>query len=443
MKHVHIFLKAMAALLALSLLWGCKSGVEERFSSTEKGNQEDRPTLTVCMDMDIGGEQDSSASLITLLRSAVPELMGDFHVEVQSIPGMGTERETALTHMRIEALADQGPDLFLCRSPRARMRVFNEEPEEGLFRYPKALMDRKMFLPLDEYMEGAGLMEWDKLYPQIMEAGRSEEGQVILPLGWRVNVTLVKSEDCTLTETLPMTFEQMLESEDPVILRACWGNLFGDSLGTLADYAKDEPAFTQEELAAHLEGLRLNEELNMAEALDKLGMWAMPAAPLGRANAQLFMQRDPDYLLIPRYNREGGATAYISSFGAVSRGAKEPEAAFRVLDALLGKEAQQSSELLSYDYGLPVRMDLLQEEERVGAAFEAGGKSYESWYLSAHNYQQLQELAGQVNVADFYTPIHQELAELYPAYIEAGTIEERQKLVSEAYTTISMMLAES
>ena len=44
---------------------------------------------------------------------------------------------------------------------------------------------------------------------------------------------------------------------------------------------------------------------------------------------------------------------------------------------------------------------------------------------------------------DFFTPVHYELSDLYMAYMQAETKEEREKLVAEAYKNIDMMLAES
>ena len=127
-------------------------------------------------------------------------------------------------------------------------------------------------------------------------------------------------------------------------------------------------------------------------------------------------------------------------------GDKQPEAAFQILDLLLSKDVQKDSELLTYDYGAPVHMDLLKsnKRERVLAPFDLpDGAHKERWGLNDHNYDQLQALIKQITVVDFPTPVHHELQELWLPYQQAQTQEEREKLVHDAYRTITMMLAES
>lgn len=435
----YLTLSLAALMLAFT---GCGKGPAP--SSGEPNSDsvtvKEKPTLTVCMDMDIGSQGSCSSKLANLLKDCAPEFKENYKLSVEPIPGDGPNRESAIDHIRVEMLAGKGPDLFICQSPRAANPDFGRKQREvGLFQYPRALMERNMFLPLDDYIENAAHMEWDKLYPQIMEAGRNEHGQLILPIGWTMSFTAIDNEIYSLPDDLPMTFDEMLASDDPGIIMSVFNGTFGDSLGEVADYEKDEPAFTQEELASHLEGLRKNLELRTAELSDSLNM-PMPAN-FSRINASHFSQATPDSVIIPQYNRQGGATAYITCFGAVNINAEQPDAAFLVLDALLSKDAQQLSELLSFDRGAPVHMELLQD--KVSVPFTYNNRDYQRWYLSEYNYGQLQELIRQINVVDFPSPVHHELSELYRPYMDAETQEEREKLVSDAYSRIRMMLAES
>ena len=285
-------------------------------------------------------------------------------------------------------------------------------------------------------------MEWDKLYPEIMAAGKNDEGQQILPISWNMDFTRFDAESYTPPEGLPMSFDEMLESNDPGIKYAILYSGFGGSLGMLADYENDAPAFTEEELMAQLEGHRENREHRTMELFESLGRPG--GVTFGRLNASLFTQYDPDSVLIPQYNRNGGATANITTFGAVNINTKAPEGAFRILDVLMSKEVQRDSELLSMDKGAPVHMELLGSEEKVNAPFErANGKTVPRWWLSDYNYDRLQELIKQINAVDFVTPVHHELTELYRTYMQAETPEEREKLAGKAYTEVKMMLAES
>lgn len=412
----------------------------EPSSSSASVTVTEKPTLTVCMDMDIGyGGSIYASKLADTLKDCAPEFKENYKLSVEPIPGDGPNRESTMDHIRVEMLAGAGPDLFICRSPLSAYPDLGRERQVGLFQYPKALMERNMFLPLDDYIENAAHMEWDKLYPQIMEAGRNEKGQLILPIGWTMDFTAIDKEVYSLPDNLPITFDEMLASDDPgIIASVSWDSVCA-GLGEVADYEKDEPAFTQEELTAHLEGQREHMELRTAELSDSLNM-PKPCI-FSRINASHFSQVTPDSVIIPQYNRQGGATAYITCFGAVNINAEQPDAAFLVLDALLSKEAQQLSELLSYDRGAPVHMELLRD--KVFAPFTYNNRDYQRWYLSEFNFDQLQELIKQINVVDFPTPVHHELSELYRPYMEAETQQEREKLVSDAYSRIRMMLAES
>lgn len=436
----------MSALLMLTFT-GCSHSAPESGAPSESSSgaaETEKQTVAVCMDMDLGQKGQSASLLKSVIIDYAPEFTESYELEIESVPGTGSGREPALDNIRVAMMAGKGPDLFLCVSPRAADPELlpPRERETGLFPYPRAMMKRKMFLPLDGYIEGAEYMEWDKLYPEIMAAGKNDDGQLILPMSWSMNFTRFDAESYTPPKGLPMTFEEMLESDDPGIKYAILCSDFGGSLGMLADYENDTPAFTEEELLSQLEGLRENRENRTMELIESLGR--PNEVTLGRLNASLFTQYDPDSVLIPQYNRDGGVTAYIIAFGAVNINTKVPEGAFRVLDVLMSKEVQKDSELFSMDRGAPVHMELLSSEEKVNAPFERdSGKTVPSWGLSDYNYERLQELIKQINAVDFVTPVHHELTELYRPYMQAETPEERERLVNEAYTEIKMMLAES
>lgn len=446
--------KSLALILALLMLGlcGCKSAPDSSTAPEPSSSQSSskpavtdiRTTVTICMDMDLGSEADHSSLLMDIINDFAPELKDNYKFEIESVPGAGVGRESALDHIRVEMMAGGGADLFLCQSPSAADPDLMLPRQTGLFQYPKALMQRNMFLPLDEYIENAIYLEWDKLYPEIMAAGKNEKGQLILPISWTMNFNRFDAQSYTPTVDLPMTFDEMLESEDPGILEAAWTSDVTKSLGAVADYENETPAFTKEELLSQLEGLMENSQHRTMERYESLGSPGI--AYFGRINASHFSQYDADSVLIPTYNREGGVTASITSFGAVNINAKEPEGAFRVLELLLSKLVQQDAELLSWEYGAPVHMDLLQSKEKVNAPFEprgGNGQTVPRWGLTDYNYDRLQELIKEINVVDFVTPVHHELQELYRPYEQAGTQEEREKLVDDAYRRITMMLAES
>lgn len=438
----------LALCLLIALFSACQNSEAENSKPKLAANRDkapSRPELTLCLDLSgrVGG--DASGDLKNFLKTYVPGYQEDFNVTVESLNAGSENRENAMTRVRTEMMAGAGPDLFLCSCPDSLDPGMAEDLSipiiTGLFPYPRALMDRNMFLPLDEYMEDAEFLDLDQLYSQIMEAGRGEKDQQLLPLGWTTVAGLFDKEEYTLAEELPMTWDQMLQSQDPGVQRACWDWEFGGSLGVLADYDKDVPSFTLEELSAQLEGALKNLERRGAGEFD--GVMGICGEFLGKPNPSHICSKSPDFIMIPQYNRDGGATAYITAFGAVNANTEYPKEAFQVLDCLYSREAQQKSGLFSWISGLPVRKDLLNEDGKVEEPFELGSKTYKKWYMSQWNYQQLQSLAEQVNAVDFFNPMYQELTDLWSEYQREEDPGERRKLTEEHYTTLKMMLAES
>lgn len=70
------------------------------------------------------------------------------------LPRTGAERESQLTSIRTEVLAGKGPDIFICSCPN-----FDYDNSKPLFLFPNQVMERRVFLPLDSYLENAEYME--------------------------------------------------------------------------------------------------------------------------------------------------------------------------------------------------------------------------------------------------------------------------------------------
>ena len=179
MKNIRIFKRLTITLMAALLLAlaGCKGGGESSGSGEPDGSQQsdraEKPTLTVCMDL---GYDQTPEKLQDIVREYAPEFKDSYKLKIEPI--LDVNRDASLGRIRVEMMAGKGPDLFLCMNPQATI-FFPSTEKQALFQYPKALMKRHMFLPLDDYIENAKYMEWDKLYPEIMAAGKNDDGQQI------------------------------------------------------------------------------------------------------------------------------------------------------------------------------------------------------------------------------------------------------------------------
>lgn len=92
-------------------------------------------------------------------------------------------------------MSGSGPDVFIMRCDEKA----SWHTEQALFQIPEQAIESGLFLPLDDYIENAQFIEWDKLTPIVMEAGRNEEGQLILPLTYNIPITFFRAPDVSHT----------------------------------------------------------------------------------------------------------------------------------------------------------------------------------------------------------------------------------------------------
>lgn len=449
----------VAILVLLVHFQACESGREvpdgpvpslTLSSQASEGEKAEKPELSIWLDLNPGVDGPGAYRDMNMFLRTVPGFGKEFTADVECAPGVGVDRDSAVTHFRIEMMSGKGPDLLICTSISPFKASISGV--DGTFNYPQAMMRRNMFHPLSGYIAEAQYMEWDKLQPEIMAAGEYGGEQYLLPLSYTIQATVFDKELYTPSAELPMTWQEMAESSDPGIVYACTMGGLTDALGQLGDYENEEPAFSEEELLSTLETIRLLREERMESFWEELGdAICSPNVPIGPLNSQSFSAWTADGYLVPAYNRSGGATANVNAYAAINANAQYPDIAFRVLDKLMSKEAQQECSLYDFISGLPTYIGLGLEEAPLrgvnGKAFPDGTTQYGSeedgWYLSEWNYSQLQDLLSQVKAVDFYNPLHRELDEAQSSYMSAATPEEREKIAHDCYTTLRMMLAES
>lgn len=398
MKKAVIFLMA---ILILSQLTACGRG-EDKPEDTGP----EPVTLNVCADLrEAGGRTVSDLLLST------PGAGTDFTVLTETIPVEGPDREKALTRIRTEILAGKGPDVFICDTALMRW----EGPT--LFPFPRQVMENRVFLPLDSCLEEAEFIEWDKFQPKIMEAGRNEEGQLLLPMGYEIRMFVSEKSPGGPEPGSPL--DEGLNLYMP----------FYDVLGELADYEKDTLALTEEELFKEYSG-----QIAAYKSVDHTELPVQIAyvtdgglRVMGESQPELLDLDKTEYLMMSGRNLSGGATANITAFAGINRNTGHPEEAFRLVDFLLSKENQASSAI--YNNALPVHTDLYSEDA-----------PWHGHSMSKGNFAQLQGLLDSVNVVKFYTPLESLVYEGWN--LDAGE-DELRELVHKACVKMNMYLAES
>lgn len=396
---------------------------------------------------------------------------GPEDVELEFLPGLSesggyinsADREAALTHLRTEMMSGAGPDLLIC-SCDYLLNI------DYLFRYPEQAMKRNLFLPLDGYIQNARFMQWDRLFPKVMEAGRTDQGQLVLPLTWRLPVTCFRKSEVEHIPSQTMTYGEALDSGDPVLTLGSAGTvLYGDEIPNimqlgrmgcqflqLADWDTETLAFSQEELLEMAENQQALLERWDAGEFDQapqcfqnmLVQGYSEDSTLYRLGGELIdpfrgISREEALTMVPIYTREGGYGATITSFGAVNANSQRPEDAFFLLDLLLSKEYQASGVMDGLarrnSLGMPVHMDLGTEEDPF----------YQNWFFSEENYAAYTQLRDNIKEVRFGCRLDMYLEDVF---VQVWTVakdlspEEEVDLpqaVEKLYTQMKMELGES
>ncbi len=468
----------LAVLMLITMLTGCAGGEAGQTAFAGAPGKEAEP-LKVCVDLGsfreirdpawanqkIKGDQHHAMTLFEADFKSYLQMnsLEPIELTIEYIPehieGGNPERETTISRLRTEIMSGEGPDIFLLGS--------NDREIEPLFKVPEKNMANGAFLPLNDYIENAKLMEFEKLVPGVMSAGQYDGEQYILPLTYTMPLTFYNGNEVQHTASKTMTWEQMLESE-PYLRHAAYVfaekgdmNLLGpyllNSFGQIADYKNDKLLLTEEALLKRIEALialeheRFYKEDTVPELpanwqhylsydFDRMVKWrgCPPESALydEEAAAALPPLEDP-YTIVPMYSDDGGAMATVLTYAAINANTKQPEKAFFVLDYIFGLKSQQSSSVfqLTCVDAIPVHMDLMQEE-------------YPLTYIGTYNlhegtYKELREVQENITGAAFSNVFFYELEAMYNkcGYAKRKG-ESYDEIVSETYDMLRQIIAE-
>lgn len=380
---------------------------------------------------------------------------GPVDYELEIVPASGPERDTALDRLRTEIMAGGGPDVFYV----ANLSQENTGTD-GLFPIPEKSMAEGIFLPLDEYIENSSqFTDWDNQIEPIMAAGRTEEGQVVVPLSYTLPVTFYRRSDVPNTYTADTTWADMLADESGILQAAgTWyhpaatfyedfvggkGDFLENILGKLADYEKEELQFTPEDLLERAEEILALKEKEAAGELTAVPKHFQLSLSLNYDGSPQYHEWTPipryeDLTMVPIYSDDGGATATIVSFAAVNTNTARPADAFFVIDILLSDTIQRSSNV-SYKLlllkALPVQADLGKEWDR--------DYRIRGWGFSEANFEEYCRVREQITNVQFQSLLTQELDDFYGKLQMAETNgQDPAQLAAEAYAAMERALKE-
>lgn len=423
--HALIFI----SLCLCAFFSGCKASVPGDSTSNPSSlstNDNQLPVITICVDMMAASDNNIRETLSTL-----PGYKTEYDAQIELIPTEDEKRNSALGRIRTELLSGKGPDIFFfdCYPPG----LHDEDSWGRLFPFVEKLMENRTFLPLDDLIDNPKYMVWDELLPCVMNAGKNEEGQLVLPLGYTFSAHLYSMEHEQLLPSQNLSWDNMRTSDNPLLFDAAGGR-FSDIIGNLADYPNDTLCFTEEDLLSKslemMDFVQSSSNKNEGLAIDSTYIYFN--GHYISATGITLDDDSPGYLMVPGYNCSGGLTVNIASVAAVNRNTEHADIAISMLDYLLSKESQQKSPLFTECVqGMPVCTKLGDKNNPL-----QGG-----WYMNNANFQAYNSLLEKIDTVKFFSPLDNEMMEIVKAM--PCSEDELKKVVHKQFMTMQMMLAES
>lgn len=457
--------KISAGLMAIVLSLTVCSCANDETQVKKTAEFDPGEPVTICFDLDgsLDGRHYSMGESFELKftgtkarESAVKKILEDIkaqggpaNVSVEFIEGQGEEREGALTRLRAELMAGEGPDVFLISH--------KQYTNSNLFKFVEKKMEDNIFLPLDGYMEQAEFMDKSRMHPAVLNAGKNTKGQqVLIPLRYIFPTAIFPAADVELGLSQSYALGDMIDGSNPALTAALasWrgeesilANL-SSAFGRKADYKKESLTFTQEEFRDVIHQL-----LDFYEKLDKdyFGDLQNGVAQADLWHYQLAIShkkwKNQPVTFIPFFNRQGGFTAKICDFIAVNGNSKNPAGAFWVVDYISGEQQFQSSDLHMYlnSHGHPIYDELMQEATMLPYRKDSGAQTDIGDYIYFENrdWQAFTSARDQIDSADFPSELDVELDMLFYKLEEAGDSSEQDKIIDDCYKNMMMLIGES
>lgn len=374
-------------------------------------------------------------------------LPGGKEIELEVLPLEDEDLKARISHLKVEIMSGGGPDVFILSSDYPMSGAYCNQPR--LFPNPDKALQGELFLPLDDYIADAQFMTYQEMNPAVLKAGKSEEGQVILPMFHSINMGIAYTE--LDTKQFPAAWNQRV-TETPE-LAASYGMVFRNGLfrsivfSDVADFAQEDMLISEEELL---------ETVNTAVSVSQTSLEENQSAewlsdPFVNANEPWAGEQNPDYVetVFPLTNMDGSITSYIDSYIAINRNTPYPDEAFALVDMLMSKEFLSLTPFWDNDRINRGSSTALFRELRGWAGLpiydsmlENGDSILPNRILPSARWPIYKEALSNLSVY-FPSTVDTDLESLFMNCKEANGSEEIENLVKRAYTTMKMMLSES
>lgn len=425
-------------------------------------NQTIRMFLTVCalviVTVGCGKEQEvEKAEKLTVCTGSMQEervyklveewqkMNKGVETEVIVIPSDDTLAETRITELRTEIMSGGGPDVFIM--PCDENTEKEDVPE--LFSNPEKAMYSDLFLPLDDYILNAEYMDSDGWNQTIMDSGKTDEGQILLPLTYRYYAYVFRNVDFENSQELPESWEKLIGYQNPnlgefMALETLFSMPY--TLGKLADYQEEKLLLSEEELQKRVEEIFTWYENSRA---DQTGIQPIATGKVGEEFCEMLDAaaiEDGTAIVLP--NDEGGVTAYVTVYAAINRNTEKPDQAFSLLDFLFSDEIMTGDGFSGEDplTGIGFRCNVQDNyNDGISVNLEAAQK------ISRNPVSRdlLEQMNRRINEVRYYSNLENELYWMVYRCMAWDkdhepplSAEERREVIHQTYEEMEMQLAE-
>lgn len=305
----------------------------------------------------------------------------ELEVEIINIPSDETSAEVKVTELRTEIMSGEGPDVFVFAN--SLPTVWKEERRDVmLFPNPEKAMYSDLFLPMDSYLEESEYIHTVSGNPVVLQAGQTEEGQMLLPIIYDYYACIFPEEESDPTSPFPESWEEIVSSEFMMkALRSQNYQGFMAYLGQLADYQKEELLISEEMMQSQWK-----------EMLSRQSRWRDVA--FERVSVSYFLigqlaDGKQNHVFYPVPNVDGGVTAGISVYAGINRNTQIADEAFSFLETFY--EYTKNGEFFT-DLGI-----FIEQDEYLQKIYKL------NYHISEKDIDAFLEMDAKISVARFYS----------------------------------------
>lgn len=398
------------------------------FVGCGKKKIEETKTLTLCVEESL---TDSARELLDLWETLNENVQGKLEV----IPQDSDAAEIKISNIRTELMSGEGPDVFLLSTNTTRRM----EGYLCLFPNLEKTIYTDTFLPLDTFLEESKHVNTETWNKKILEAGKTEQGQMILPLSYSYyKYAFPKTE--VDKSSIPNSWDALMTCENPMIQKEMMPISFNfySLFGKLADYKEGKLLFSKEEFHKQMEETKnhlqtlYEKELPASNSQGVISSWSSSFYTSLETSQE-------DMILAGVPNIEGGITAGVDWYTAINKNSQMKEDAFSLLDLMLRDEILSGQGIMVEK---KVMVDSLLGSNDIDQMISDTYLSIKYPQLSDAAKSSLKELNQKINVVTLYSDLEWELSHLYSSYMRSRDETERKGLVSTAYDTMEMSIME-